>query len=292
MVAALRADLDRKCRHNADHNSTTNGYIVALRSGMRAFGPKTSQFRAPVQGQEAGKRRQTIAGSDHVQQTASLSGKAGVAQQHRRVTTITNAAKIVDTARRAMMNVRRTTTTDTVTTEGAVAIGLAVPQQIQSTVAAVAIRISIDRRAHTAIAARSIAAAIALGHLLKRASTTMMHMAMVIASQSQGRDESTGATKIGTVTGRVTKSAKGTGVIVRIARKIMTMNARRIGRETKTRSAGVAVIARLKKKSATTKTTSTARLDGAIGIVTERSAIGTTAIRRPSVRRRMMWWVR
>lgn len=239
-------------------------------------------------------KRRTIAEIGRALQTATQNAKAEDVQQHRKVTTTMNAAKIADTT--------APHDTTTVTIEGVAAIEHAVPQPTPSTVAVAVTRKSTALHAHTATVARNIAVATVHAHLLKRASTTMKPTLTAIEIRSPARDASTEATKTSTEIGPATRTVSATGAIARNERKTTTTTARRIGQETRTRSAGVDVTVKQKRKSAIMMTTSIVLLDGAARTGTGKTAAVMTATRtsearaiatqKSSVLQKTMWLAR
>jgi RNA-binding protein YhbY len=137
---------------------------------------------------------------------------------------IMTAARTANIDHQDTMIVKKTTTTATVMIEEAGATERVVHQLIRSIAAVAAIKTSTARHARTETAAESIAAAIALDRLLKKASTTMTLMRMVTESQNRGRDASTGVTKTGIVIGLATRIASEIGVTAKTGTKTTTMS--------------------------------------------------------------------
>jgi hypothetical protein len=209
-------------------------------------------------------KKTTTVESGHVQQTASQRGKAGDAQRHRKLMMILSATKIDETtARRDTMNAKKTMMIVIARREEVEATGLVVLLPTPSTAAVAVTRRNTVHRARTAIAAKNIAVVIARAHHVKKTSTMTIPILTVTESQSLVHAANTGVRKRSIVTGRVTKTASEIDAIVRIAIRTMIMIGKKTDQETKTRSAGVDAIAKLKMKNATTTTISTDHLDEA-----------------------------
>lgn len=222
--------------------------------------------------------RQTIAEKSRALRTGSQNAKAEDAPQHHRVTTTTNAERTaVIIALHDMTTAKKTTMNGIVMIGAVVAIAHAVHQLIPSTAAVAATRRSTVLHARTAIAARNTVAVTGRAHLLKRASTTTTHMLMATETQSLARGASTEAIRTGTVTDHATRIASETGATVKNERKTTTTTARKIGRETRIRSASADATARQKRKDAITMTTSIVHHGAAARTAIERIAIERTA---------------
>lgn len=200
-------------------------------------------------------------------------------QQHHRVMTTTNAARTAAIALHEMMTAKKSTMTGNVMIEAVVAIAHAAPPLIQSTAVVAATGNSTALPVRTATAAGNIVVATGRALLLKRASTTTIHMSMATETRNLARDVSTEAIRTSTVTGHATRSVSETGVIAENGRKTTTTTARRIGRKTRIRSVGADVTVRPRKKSATMMTRSIVHLDGAARTGIERTAGATSAAR-------------
>jgi hypothetical protein len=199
--------------------------------------------------------------------------------------TTTNAERTaVIIALHDMMTAKKTTMTGIVMTGPVVAIAHAVPQLTLSTAAVAATRRSTALHAPTATAARNTAVATGRAHLLKRVSTRTTHMLMATETQSLARGASTEAIRTSTVTDHATRIASETGATVKNGTKTTTTTARKIGRETRTRSAGADATARQKRKSATMMMTSIVLLGGAARIAIERTASAMSAARTSGAR--------
>ena len=121
---------------------------------------------------------------------------------------ITTAARTANIGHHDTTTVKKTTTTATVMIEEAGATEHVVHQLIRSIAAVAAIKTSTARHARTGTAARSIAAAIALDRLLKKAGMTMTLTPMVTESQNQVRDASIEVIKICIVIVLSTRTAR------------------------------------------------------------------------------------
>jgi hypothetical protein len=159
------------------------------------------------------------------------------------------------TGRHAMMIVNRNTMIDTATRR---VVGVTVHelhQQTPSIAAAAATKTSTVHRDHTATEARNTVVATAPGHLVRKTSTRMRRRTSMVKKILMAAH----VVNIGVVAiDHATRSVSETARIVKSEIATMTMIVRRIALATKTRTVGGAAIAKLKMKSATTMTTSTA----------------------------------